>query len=435
VEIRVSGVVPGELDARSKGLDRLLDRIEPDVARLLDEALEGRELSPEGGLRLALTRGSELCALVMAADEMRRRQVGEIVTYVVNRNINFTNVCIKRCAFCAFSRDFGEETAYFLPLEDVARRAKEAWELGATEVCIQAGLPPKLDGHFYIELCRAVRRAAPGIHIHAFSPEEILYGSRQSGIPVPQYLLALKEAGLGTLPGTSAEILDDEVRDMISRGRISTRQWIEVVTTAHALGIPTSATMMYGHIEQPIHWIRHMALLRDIQKETGGFTEFVPLSLVHHEAPIYRHQLVKGVRQGASSDEVLKVHALARLMLGATFTHIQSSWVKEGPRLAQYLLTAGADDLGGTLINESISTAAGASHGQLMPPAALRRLIRELGRIPAQRSTTYQILRLYDTMGEEEGPLDRIDDPEARFGPYQTVGASHAFPYPRGHRE
>lgn len=435
MEIPVGSIVPDEPDARSKGLDRLLGRIEPDVARLLERVLEGRELPSEGGLRLALTHGSELCALVLAADEMRRRQVGDIVTYVVNRNINFTNVCIKRCAFCAFSRDFRDEMAYFLPREEVARRAKEAWKLGATEVCIQAGLPPTLDGHFYIDLCRTVRQAAPGIHIHAFSPEEILYGSRQAGIPIPQFLMALKAAGLESLPGTSAEILDDEIRDVISRGRISTGQWIEVVTTAHALGIPTSATMMYGHIEQPIHWIRHMALLRDIQKETGGFTEFVPLSLVHHEAPIYRHQLVKGVRQGASSDEVLKVHALARLMLGATFTHIQSSWVKEGQGLAQYLLTAGADDLGGTLINESISASAGAPHGQFMRPAALRRLIRKLGRIPAQRSTTYQILYLYDTMDEKGDPLDRIHDPETRFGPYQTVGASYAFPYPRDHRE
>ncbi|MDE2059744.1 MAG: 5-amino-6-(D-ribitylamino)uracil--L-tyrosine 4-hydroxyphenyl transferase CofH [candidate division NC10 bacterium] len=410
-------------------LDQLLARIEPDVARLLEGLLEGRELSCEGGLRLAQTQGLELRALVTAADEMRRRQVGEVVTYVINRNINFTNVCIKHCTFCAFSRGFREEQAYFLSLEEVARRAEEAWALGATEVCVQAGLPPKLDGQFYIELCRAIRRAAPRIHIHAFSPEEILYGSRQSGIPIPQYLLALKEAGLGTLPGTSAEILDDEIRDIISSGRISTRQWIEVVTTAHALGIPTSATMMYAHIEQPIHWVRHMALLRDIQKETGGFTEFVPLSLVYHEAPIYRRRLVKGLRQGATGADGLKVHALARLMLGATFNHIQSSWVKEGPKFAQYLLTAGANDLGGTLINESISTSAGAPHGEFMPPAALRRLIRELGRVPAQRSTTYGLLRLCNSPDEEEDPLDCIDDPEARFGSYQTLTASHGFQY------
>jgi FO synthase subunit 2 len=311
-------------------------------------------------------------------------------------------------------------------------RAKEAQEMGATEVCIQAGLPPKLDGRFYIEICRAIKQEVPELHIHAFSPEEILYGSTRSRIPIPDYLMALKEAGLGTLPGTSAEILDDEIRDTISRGRITTRQWIEVVTTAHSLGIPTTSTIMYGHVEQPIHWVKHMALLRDIQRETGGFTEFVPLSLIHQEAPMYRRKLVKGVRPGATGSEVVKMHALARLMLGPTFKNIQSSWVKEGPKMAQYLLTAGANDLGGTLINESISTSAGASHGQLVSPAELRRMIRDLGRLPAQRSTTYQLLRVFDGGEEEEHPLDRIDDAEERFGSYRTLTASHAFRYSYG---
>ncbi len=421
--------------ARDEDLCRLLGRIEPSVARPLEATLEGRELSSEEGLRLARTQGLDLQALVIVADEMRRRQAGEIVTYVINRNINFTNACIKHCTFCAFSRDYREEEAYFLPLEELVRRAREAWELGATEVCIQAGLPPKLDGHFYIDICRAIKREVPQIHIHAFSPEEILYGSTRSGIPIPQYLMALKEAGLGTLPGTSAEILDDEVRDIISRGRITTRQWIEVITTAHSLGIPTTSTIMYGHVEQPIHWVRHMVLLRDIQKETGGFTEFVPLSLVYQEAPMYRRKLVKGVRQGATGSEVVKMHALARLMLGFTFKNIQSSWVKEGPKLAQYLLTAGANDLGGTLINESISTSAGAPYGQLVPPIELRRMIRELGRVPAQRSTTYQLLQVYDGPEEEEGPLDRIDNPEERFGSYQKLTASDRFRYRRNSSE
>src|SRR5574337_378220 len=413
----------------TNGLTGALDWASPRVRAILARALDGTELGVAESGRLAESDGRDLQALTLVADELRRRQVGETVTYVVNRNINFTNVCIKHCAFCAFSRDFREEEGYFLPIEEVVRRAKEAWELGATEVCIQAGLPPQLDGRFYIELCRAIKQEVPQIHIHAFSPEEILYGSRQSGIPIPQYLMALKEAGLDTLPGTSAEILDDAIRDIISRGRITSRQWIEVITTAHALGISTTATMMYGHIEQPIHWIIHMALLRDIQKETGGFTEFVPLSLVHHEAPIYRRRLVKGVRQGATFAEVVKVHALARLMLGATFKNIQSSWVKEGPMLAQYLLTAGANDLGGTLINESISSSACAPYGQLVPPIELRHMIRGHGGVPAQRSTTYQLLRLYDGLDEEDGPLDRIDDPEACFGSYQTLAASHGFQY------
>jgi FO synthase subunit 2 len=377
----------------------------------------------------------ELQALVIVADEMRRRQVGDTVTYVINRNVNFTNVCIKHCTFCAFSRDHREEEAYFLPLEEVVGRAKEAWELGATEVCIQAGLPPKMDGGFYIDVCRAIKQELPEIHIHAFSPEEILYGSTRSGVPIRQYLMALKEAGLGTLPGTSAEILDDEIRETISRGRISTRQWIEVVTTAHSLGIPTTSTIMYGHIEQPIHWVRHMTLLRDIQKETSGFTEFVPLSLIYQEAPMYRRNLVKGVRRGATGSEVVRMHALARLMLGPTFKNIQASWVKEGPKLAQYLLTAGANDLGGTLINESISTSAGAPYGQLVPPIELRHMIRELGRVPAQRNTTYTLLRVYNGTQEEAGPLDQIDDPEERFGSYRKLTASDRFRYRRNSSE
>ncbi len=410
-------------------LATILDGIDPGVRRILARALDGGEVSVADGLILAEARGRELQAMALVADELRRRQVGDVVTYVVNRNINFTNVCIKHCTFCAFSRDHREEEGYLLPLEEIVRRAREAAELGATEVCIQAGLPPKLDGWFYVELTRAIKRELPDLHLHAFSPEEVLYGATRAGTTIRDYLAALKAAGLGTLPGTSAEILDDEVRDIISKGRITTRQWIEVITTAHALGIRTTSTIMYGHIERPAHWVRHLALLRDIQKETGGFTEFVPLSLIYQEAPMYRRRLVPGVRQGATGAEVVKMHALARLMLGATFRNIQASWVKEGPKLAQYLLTAGANDLGGTLINESISTSAGAPYGQLMAPAELRRVVRELGRIPAQRTTTYDLLKVYDGEEDEEDPLDRIEDPEARFGSYRRLTASTEFRY------
>jgi FO synthase subunit 2 len=313
-------------------------------------------------------------------------------------------------------------------MEEIVRRAREARELGATEVCIQAGLPPKLDGRFYIELCRTIARELPDLHIHAFSPEEVLYGVTRSGLSIRDYLTELRAAGLGTLPGTSAEILDDEIRDVIARGRISTRQWLEVITTAHGLGIRTTSTMMYGHIETPAHWVRHLALLRDVQRDTGGFTEFVPLSLIHQEAPMYQRRLVAGVRPGATGAEVVRVHALARLMLGATFRNIQSSWVKEGPKLAQMLLAAGANDVGGTLINESISTSAGAPYGQLVPPAELRRLVRDLGRVPAQRSTTYEILKLHaDPTEDEPEPLDAVEDPEARFGSYRRLAESKAF--------
>src|SRR5881409_4372703 len=372
-----------------------LDWVSRDIRPILARALDGHEVSVEDGIALTRVEGRDLHALTLVADELRRQQAGDVVTYVVNRNINFTNVCIKHCTFCAFSRDHREEEGYFLPVAEVVRRAQEARDLGATEVCIQAGLPPKLDGRYYIDLTHAITAALPRLHIHAFSPEEVLYGSVRPGLPIREYLSELKAAGLGTLPGTSAEILDQAIRDRISRGRITVDQWVEVITTAHALGIRTTSTIMYGHVETPAHWVRHMALLRDIQKDTGGFTEFVPLSLIHQEAPMYRRGLVPDVRQGATGIEVVKLHALARLMLGASLRNIQSSWVKEGPKLAQLLLDAGANDLGGTLINESISTSAGAQYGQLVGPAELRRLVRDAGRIPAQRDTLYAIVQTY----------------------------------------
>jgi FO synthase subunit 2 len=407
---------------------RILDGIDAPVRAALGRALDGDEVSVGDAMVLATVKGRALLALAAVADELRARQAGDVVTYVVNRNINFTNVCIKHCSFCAFSRDHREEEGYFLPMPEVVRRAREARALGATEVCIQAGLPPKLDGRFYIDLCGTIHRELPDLHIHAFSPEELLYGVTRSGLSIAEYLTELRGAGLGSLPGTSAEILDDTIRDRISRGRISTRQWLDVITTAHELGIRTTATMMYGHVETPAHWVRHMALLRDVQKATSGFTEFVPLSLIHQEAPMYQRGLVAGTRPGATGAEVVRVHALARLMLGATFRNIQCSWVKEGPKFAQVLLASGTNDLGGTLINESISTSAGAAHGQLVPPAELRRLARDIGRIPAQRTTTYGILRTYaDERDDEPSPLDAVQDPEGRFGSYRRLTASGEF--------
>jgi 7,8-didemethyl-8-hydroxy-5-deazariboflavin synthase CofH subunit len=405
-----------------------LDWASPDVRRILGRALDGAELTPAEGIRLTETQGRDVHALALVADELRQRHVGDVVTYVINRNINFTNVCIKHCTFCAFSRDHREEEGYFLPLEEVVRRAVEAWEMGATEVCIQAGLPPKLERDFYADLCRAIKRALPDMHLHAFSPEEVLYGATRAGRSIREHLVELKAAGLGTLPGTSAEILDQEIRDVIATGRITVDQWVEVITTAHGLGIPTTSTIMYGHVETPAHWVHHMDLLRSIQKDTGGFTEFVPLSLIHHEAPMYRRGLVKGVRQGATGLEVIRMHALARLYLGPTFKNIQASWVKEGPKLAQYLLAAGANDLGGTLINESISTSAGAGFGQLVPPVELRRIIREAGRTPARRTTTYELVKVYRSLDDEEdSPLDHVEDAEARFGSYRQLTASGSF--------
>ncbi len=405
-----------------------LDWASAPARRILGRALDGAEVSVADGDVLAAATGRDLHALGLAADELRRRQVGDVVTFVINRNINFTNVCIKHCTFCAFSRDHREEEGYLLPVPEVVKRAREAWELGATEVCIQAGLPPKLDGRHYIELCAAIKREVPELHLHAFSPEEILYGSVRSGLPIREYLIELRQAGLGTLPGTSAEILDQDIRDAIARGRITVRQWVEVITTAHALGIRTTSTIMYGHIETPAHWTRHMDLLRRIQLDTGGFTEFVPLSLIHQEAPMYAKRLVPGVRQGATGVEVVRMHALARLMLGPTFRNIQASWVKEGPKLSQHLLTVGANDLGGTLINESISTSAGSQFGQLVPPAEIKRLIRDAGRVPAQRNTVYDLLRVYDDPAADDvSPLDLVKDADARFGSYRRLTAASEF--------
>ncbi len=396
-----------------------LKNVDPVVTDILNSVLDEKELSVDDAVKLFECGKSELVLLMRVADELRRRRVGELVTYVINRNVNFTNVCIKRCGFCAFSRDFREEEGYFLPVEEIVRRAKEAWDLGATEVCIQAGLPPKMDGHLYIDICRAIKKELPEMHIHGFSPEEVLYGAVRSDTSIEDYLKMLKEAGVGSLPGTAAEILDQQIRDMISPGRISVEDWIHVVKTAHRLGIPTTSTIMYGHVELPVHRATHLALIREIQKETHGFTEFVPLSFIHTEAPMFKRWFVPGLRSGATKEEVIKMHAIARLMLNDYINNIQVSWVKEGAEFSQFLLDAGVNDFGGTLINESISTAAGAQHGQLLKPKEIRNLIRRSGRIPGQRSTTYRILKIFDGT-EYSDPLDRIDDP-SRFGSYHQL--------------
>ena len=296
-------------------IERALSECNRETAGILERALPGIEVSVDEGERLFAATGGELRATILAADHLRRETLGERVTYVVNRNINFTNVCVKRCGFCAFSRGHRAEEGYFLPPEEVVRRALEAWDLGATEVCVQAGLPPRMKGSFYIDLCRAIKSAVPGIHVHGFSPEEVLYGAELSGWSVEDYLAALKDAGVGSLPGTSAEILNDRIRNLISPGRISTADWIRVIRGAHGLGIPTSSTVMYGHVESGRDLAEHIVLLRDIQKETGGFTEFVPLELHSYEAPMYRKGLIPGIRAGATPDEVLRMYAVARIML------------------------------------------------------------------------------------------------------------------------
>ena len=406
-------------------------RIDRNIAQILDRALAGGDVDVDDATTLFEASGPSLSAIILTADELRRRTVGDTVTYVINRNINFTNVCIKHCGFCAFSRDHREEEGYFLPMEEVIRRAREAWDLGAREICVQAGLPPKMDGYYYVDLTKAIKRALPDMHIHGFSPEEVLYGAVRARCSIEDYLRALKDAGVGSLPGTSAEILDQDVRDTISPGRITKDQWIDVVTTAHRLGIRTTSTIMYGHVETPRHRAAHICLLRDIQRETGGFTEFVPLSFIASEAPMYSKNLVEGLRGGATGAEVMKMYAVSRIVLNNSIPNLQASWVKEGPKLAQMALNAGCNDFMGTLINESISTSAGAIYGQRMAPREMRELIREIGRIPAERNTLYKLVREFGA--EEDDHYDPLDHAvaggDATFGSYARLTADPAFKF------
>ena len=362
----------------SKGVRSSLERI--------FETQDGAVLSLEDSYALADAEGDDLLGLLVAANVLRRELAGNIVTYVVNRNINFTNICFVGCKFCAFSRGPREDDTYFLTLEEVGQRTREAWELGATEVCIQGGLPRNLPKFYYRDILRAVKNAVPQMHIHAFSPMEIVYGVELTGMSLADYLSMLRDNGLGTLPGTAAEILDDQIRHILSANKLSTAQWIDVIRTAHRCGIRTTSTLMYGHTETPGHWVRQMRLLRDIQSETGGFTEFVPLGFVHQNTLLFHQGLA---RTGPTLSEHLKVHALARVLLAGSINNIQVSWVKLNRQLSQLCLHAGANDYGGTLMEENISREAGATAGQYTSPEDFQSLILEIGRIPAERNTTY----------------------------------------------
>jgi 7,8-didemethyl-8-hydroxy-5-deazariboflavin synthase CofH subunit len=355
------------------------------------ETHDGAYLTDEERYRLAHAEGANLLALLVAANDLRRELAGNIVSYVVNRNINFTNICFVGCKFCAFSRGPREADSYFHSLEDMARKAKEAWDVGATEVCIQGGLPRGLPPFYYRDILRAIKNEVPGMHIHAFSPMEIVYGVELTGMPLRDYLTMLRDNGLDTLPGTAAEILDDEIRHVLSRNKLSTVQWQEVIRTAHACGIPSTSTLMYGHMETPDHWVRQLMLLRSIQNETGGFTEFVPLGFVHQNTLLFQQGLA---RSGPTLAEHLKIHALARILLAGSIHNIQVSWVKLNRKLSQLCLHAGANDYGGTLMEENISREAGATAGQYTPPGDFQSLILEMGRIPAERNTTYSRMKI-----------------------------------------
>ena len=397
---------PASLEWREISWERALAAASPNVAGPLEKALAGKDLGTEEGLALANVEGNDLVALVKVADEIRRRVVGDRITYVVNRNLNFTNVCIVGCAFCGFSRGPDSPDAYFHSTDTLVAKSVEAVELGATEVCIQGGLPKDLDGYYYVELLRAIKARLPDLHVHAYSPMEITYGVEKTRLPLREYMLMLKEAGLNSIPGTAAEILDDQVRRSLSPNKLKVRQWIEVVRTAHGLGIPSTSTMMYGHTELPEHWVRHLLLLREIQKETHGFTEFVPLGFIHSQTKLFRKG---GARAGHSVHEDLIVHALSRILLNGYISNIQVSWVKLGFEDSLACLEAGANDFGGTLMEESISKAAGANFGEYVSPGEFRALIRTIGRIPAERATSYQIRRVFEHPDAEERlPLGRI---------------------------
>jgi 7,8-didemethyl-8-hydroxy-5-deazariboflavin synthase CofH subunit len=386
---------------------RLTTPVRSSLERVL-ETQNGGVVSLQDSYLLANSHGDDLLGLLVAANLLRAEVVGNIVTYVVNRNINFTNICFVGCKFCAFSRGPREGDSYFHSLEDMARKAAEAWQLGATEVCIQGGLPRDLPKFYYRDILRAVKNAVPQMHIHAFSPMEIAYGVELTGMPLADYLSMLRDNGLGTLPGTAAEILDDEIRHILSANKLSTAYWIEIIRTAHQCGIRSTSTMMYGHAETPEHWVRQMRLLRDIQSETGGFTEFVPLGFVHQNTLLFHQGLA---RSGPTLAEHLKVHALARILLAGSINNLQVSWVKLNRQLSQLCLHAGANDYGGTLMEENISREAGATAGQYTSPEDFQALILEAGRIPAERNTTYSRINI-------KAPLDEFtleQTPEAEF--------------------
>ena len=391
-----------------------------DVREYLHKVLDGGELTFEEGLRLATAEGPALDALVALADRLRRETVGETVTYVVNRNINFTNVCFVGCSFCGFGRGPGAADAYSLSFEEVVRRAREAWDCGATEVCIQGGLPRDLDGFFYRDLLRAIKHALPAMHVHAFSPMELDYGVLKTGMPVRDYLQMMKDEGLGSIPGTAAEILDDRVRKELSPNKLPVARWVEIITAAHELGIPTTSTMMYGHVEEPADWVRHLLLLRSIQKRTGGFTEFVPLGFIHKNTRLYKHG---GARPGARIEEHLRVHALSRVLLHGAIRNVQVSWVKLGFETSLACLQSGANDFGGTLMEESISKSAGATFGEYVAPEEFRAKIRTIGRAPAERSTTYKIRHVF------ENPEH---DPQSALAPLRLARTESHAAYTEG---
>jgi FO synthase len=384
----------------TRPLETLIAAARPDIAAILERALAGKELNVAEGINLLQTEGNDLLALLRTADFVRAVDVGPVVTYIINRNINFTNVCFVGCQFCAFARHRNDTDAHTDDIAQVLGKVQQAADCGATEICMQGGINPEMDAFHYRDLLVAIKSRFPGIHVHAFSPMEIMYGARRTGMNYRDYILMLKDAGLDTIPGTAAEILDDEVRDVLSHKKVDVRTWVEIITTAHRVGVPTTSTLMYGHVEQAAHIVRHIELLRSIQKDTGGFTEFVPLRFIHTYTALYQKGLVTPTPQGRID---LRLYAFSRLMLRGVIDNIQTSWVKLGTELAQLSLHTGCNDFGGTLMEEQISKSAGADAGEYLPADRIRALIEATGRIPQQRTTTYGKVSGHEAHGTSDG--------------------------------
>lgn len=383
-------------------LTALLTSISPKVSDILNKALNDEDISEQEGLVLFDTQGLELDALIATADELRMKTVGNCGTFVITRNINFTNVCNMGCKFCGFAKRKSEAGAELLSMDEIANRAQEAWDRGATEVCIQGGLHPDLKGDHYRNILKAIKTQVPEMHIHAFSPFEIWYGARKSRMSTADFIQDLIDHGLGSMPGTAAEILDVEIRKQLTKDKLSTEQWVDIITTAHKLGLPTTATIMYGHVDSPKHWVEHIGKIRSIQQQTGGFTEFVPLGFVHYESPLYLSN--PNVRPGPTPDENIKMHAISRVMLNGWIDNIQASWVKLGPDYATAMLRAGANDIGGTLMNESITRASGGKNGQEIMPADMVMMIEKAGLSAVRRNTLYKSVETF----ERSSPLEIV---------------------------
>jgi len=405
----VSRYIPAELQ-------NLLDAASRSVSQILTKALFGNEISEIEGAVLFNCRDKEKvtdrAAIFSVADILRQRSKGDYVTFVVNRNINFTNICYMGCRFCGFAKRKEDPGSEWLEPSQVVERAQQAWDRGGTEVCIQGGLHPKMEGNYYRELLLAIKAALPDMHIHAFSPFEVWYGAVKSKLSYRDFLSDLKDCGLGSMPGTAAEILDTEVRQKLTKNKLSADCWEEIIRTAHDVGIPSTATIMYGHVDEPKHWAAHIALLREIQKDTGGFTELVPLSFVHTDSPLFLNN-PNSVRPGPTDHEVDLMHSVSRIMLNGFIDNIQVSWTKLGAERARNMLSLGVNDLGGTLMNESISRSAGSKHGQEITAAELCEIIRSAGRIPVRRNTIYKTIDIY----KDHDPIDVIPLVERKSDP------------------